>query len=41
MTYWMDGKTTAQKEKEELFGLNGVKVEKTITEKTNFFEKIY
>ena len=40
MTYWMDGKTTAQKEKEELFGLNGVKVGKTITENTKFFENI-
>ena len=40
MTYWMDGKTTAQREKEELFGLNGVKVGKTITENTKFFENI-
>ena len=40
MTYWMDGKTTAQREKEELFGLTGVKVGKTITENTKFFENI-
>ena len=37
MTYWMDGKTTEQKEKEELFGVIGVKVGKTRTENTKFF----
>jgi len=40
MTYWMDGKTKAQREKEELFGLIGIKMGKTITENKKFFENI-
>ena len=40
MTYWMDAKPRAQIEKEKLFGLNGVKMGKTITENTKFFENI-
>ena len=40
MTYWMDAKPRAQIEKENLFGLTGAKMGKTITENTKFFENI-
>ena len=40
MTYWMDAKPRAQIEKENLFGLTGAKMGKTITENSKFFENI-
>ena len=40
MTYWMDAKPRAQIEKEELFGLIGAKMGKTVTENAKFFENI-
>lgn len=38
--YWMDAKPKAQLEKEQLFGLNGVKYGKTITENSEFAQMI-
>ena len=38
--YWMNGKTRAQKQKEELFGLDGKKMGATITEPRDFFSMV-
>jgi len=40
MTYWMDAKPRAQIERENLFGLTGAKMGKTVTENSQFFENI-
>ena len=38
--YWMNGKTRAQKQKEQLFGLEGKKMGATVTEPRDFFSMI-
>ena len=38
--YWLNGKTRAQKQKEELFGLEGKKMGATVTEPRDFFSMI-
>ena len=38
--YWMNAKTRAQKEKEEMFGLAGKKMAATITEPRDFFHMV-
>mgnify|MGYP003646846459 CR=1 FL=1 len=40
MTYWFEAKPRAQLEKENLFGLTGAKMGKTITENQKFFSNI-
>jgi len=38
--YWLNGKTRAQKNKEQLFGLEGKKMGATVTEPRDFFSMI-
>ena len=38
--YWINAKTRAQKQKEELFGLEGKKMGATVTEPRDFFSMI-
>tara|TARA_B100000745_G_scaffold171576_1_gene112509 strand:+ start:830 stop:1093 length:264 start_codon:yes stop_codon:yes gene_type:complete len=38
--YWMNGKTRAQKQKEQLFGLEGKKMGATVTEPRDFFSMV-
>ena len=38
--YWMNGKTRAQKQKEELFGLEGKKMGATVTDPRDFFSMV-
>ena len=38
--YWLNGKTRAQKQKEELFGLEGKKMGATVTEPRDFFSMV-